>query len=193
MVVTFGTEEWNVGAPSVPNFTPIGATCRPVGRKISKLPSNLYWRFALRAMLPVINCFTAVLVTRLTCDVTSQDQRWCRRQVYCCREYLTPPSEMYHRRPPWRWRRPSESATGGNHNDEPCDIPGLSSCIRHFTHHQPTNQPWVPHSSLDSLLVGCVLGQRTEQGSKVKTYHFQWRQVTPKCRLRCKAEHLYHL
>jgi len=42
---------------SMPNFTPIGATCRPCGAKnlkiglLSKLNTG---RFALRAMLPVI-------------------------------------------------------------------------------------------------------------------------------------------
>jgi len=50
MGVKFGTEEGTSVPSSVPNFTPIGATCRPCGAKklqnrpLSKLPAGL--RFA---------------------------------------------------------------------------------------------------------------------------------------------------
>ena len=57
MGVKFGMEEGTFGPSSMPNFTPIRATCRPYGAKkpqnrpMSKLNTG---RFALRSMLPVI-------------------------------------------------------------------------------------------------------------------------------------------
>jgi len=61
MGVKFGMEEGTEGPlllpSSMPNFTPIGATCRPCRAKnlkiglLSKLNTG---RFALRTMLPVI-------------------------------------------------------------------------------------------------------------------------------------------
>jgi len=48
----------------MPNFTPIGATCRPCGAKkpqnwpLSKLNTG---RFALRAMLPVTNALSDLM------------------------------------------------------------------------------------------------------------------------------------
>jgi len=40
-------------ASSMPNFTPVGATCRPCGAKNLKIGLLKYRRVALRAMLPV--------------------------------------------------------------------------------------------------------------------------------------------
>jgi len=58
MGVKFGMAEGTLVPSAIPNFTPIGATCRPYGAKnlqigfLSKLNTG---RLALRAMLPVTN------------------------------------------------------------------------------------------------------------------------------------------
>jgi len=70
-------------------FHPIGATCSPVGRKTSKLASELlkYRRVALRAMLPVMikilpmHCFTCQQVTCCCCWCVRMDDNSCMMKL----------------------------------------------------------------------------------------------------------------